>query len=48
MTHLGEEIRRTLPRPTMQFRRRSWNEFQRALDPFARPRPLRLPRRPGV
>jgi hypothetical protein len=47
MQYLGEEIRRAMPRPTMQFRRRSWKEFQRALDPFAPPRPLRLPRRPA-
>jgi len=29
-----------LPRPTVQFRRRSWREFQRALDPLGPPRPL--------
>jgi hypothetical protein len=26
--------------PTPDFRRRAWREFQRALDPLARPRPL--------
>jgi hypothetical protein len=31
-----------LPRPTMQFRRRAWLEFQRALDPLARPKPFRI------
>jgi hypothetical protein len=30
-----------LPRPTLQFRLRSWRAFQRALDPLAPPRPLR-------
>jgi hypothetical protein len=29
------------PRPSPQFRRRSWFLFQRALDPLAPPRPLR-------
>jgi hypothetical protein len=28
------------PKPTMQFRRRAWHEFQRALDPLAPPKPL--------
>jgi hypothetical protein len=35
----------TLPAPTMPFRIRAWLTFQRALDPLARPRPLRLPGR---
>ena len=26
--------------PTPDIRRRAWREFQRALDPLARPRPL--------
>jgi hypothetical protein len=30
-----------IPRPSPQFRRRSWLAFQRALDPLARPRQLR-------
>lgn len=34
-----------LPLPTGQFRRRAWLEFQRALDPLAPPKPLRLKRR---
>ena len=34
-----------LPLPTAQFRRRAWLEFQRALDPLAPPKPLRLKRR---
>ena len=34
-----------LPLPTAQFRRRAWLEFQRALDPLAPPKPLRLTRR---
>jgi hypothetical protein len=29
------------PRPSPQFRRRAWFVFQRALDPLAKPRPLR-------
>jgi hypothetical protein len=33
-----------LPRPTTRFRRRAWLVFQRALDPLAPPKPLRLPR----
>jgi hypothetical protein len=32
---------RRIPRPSPQFRRRSWLAFQRALDPFAQPKPLR-------
>jgi hypothetical protein len=27
-----------VPKPTAQFRRRAWLEFQRALDPLARPK----------
>jgi len=30
-----------VPRASPQFRRRSWLAFQRALDPLARPKPLR-------
>jgi len=29
-----------LPTPSMRFRRKAWLEFQRALDPLARPKPL--------
>ena len=29
-----------VPLPTAHFRRRAWLEFQRALDPLARPKPL--------
>ena len=36
-----ERARTSIPRPSPQFRRRSWLLFQRALDPLARPRPLR-------
>jgi hypothetical protein len=48
---LGERLeqeapRLALPRPNPRFRRRAWLAFQRALDPLARPRPLRLRRRP--
>jgi hypothetical protein len=42
---LGREARRALPSPTMSFRLRAWLKFQRALDPLARPRPLRALRR---
>ena len=40
----GKRVRE-LPLPTGQFRRRAWLEFQRALDPLAPPKPLRLKRR---
>jgi hypothetical protein len=33
-----------LPRPTLQYRLKSWRVFQRALDPLGRLRPLRPPR----
>ena len=33
-----------LPTPTASFRRRAWREFQRALDPLARIKPLPRPR----
>jgi hypothetical protein len=29
-----------MPTPSMRFRRKAWLEFQRALDPLARPKPL--------
>jgi len=34
-----------LPTPSMQFRRRAWRAFQRALDPLAAPKrlPMRRP-----
>lgn len=35
------EVRDMLPRPTLQFRLRSWRTFQRALDPLGPPKPLR-------
>jgi hypothetical protein len=34
-----------VPKPTAQFRRRAWLEFQRAIDPLAPPKPLLRPRR---
>jgi hypothetical protein len=37
-----ERVRARMPRPTPYFRRRSWLEFQRALDPLG---PLKLPQR---
>jgi hypothetical protein len=35
-----------LPTPSMQFRRRAWLAFQRALDPLAQPKklPMKPPR----
>jgi len=36
----------SVPLPTAQFRRQAWIAFQRALDPLAPPRPLRVPRQP--
>jgi hypothetical protein len=33
------------PLPTTQFRRQAWLEFQRAIDPLAPPKPLRIKRR---
>ena len=44
----GDEFKGAgLPAPSIQFRRRAWLAFQRALDPLAQPRPLpmrKLPR----
>jgi len=34
-------VRGRLPRPSPQFRHRSWLAFQKALDPLAPPKPLR-------
>jgi len=39
--HEQEQRDKHIPLPTIQFRRRSWTEFQRALDPLAPPKPLR-------
>jgi hypothetical protein len=33
-----------LPRPSLQYRLKAWQAFQRVLDPLAPPRPLRQPR----
>jgi len=33
-----------LPQPTTAFRRRAWLQFQRAIDPLARPKPFRIER----
>jgi len=44
----GSQVKRDraeLPAPTEQFRLRAWREFQKALDPLARPKPL--PRKRG-
>jgi hypothetical protein len=37
-------LEKLLPRPTTAFRRRAWLQFQRALDPLAKPKPLRIER----
>jgi hypothetical protein len=34
----------SMPSPSMQFRRRAWLDFQRALDPLAPPKPLPMKR----
>jgi hypothetical protein len=41
MVDRAPEVRGVLPRPTLQFRLRSWRAFQRALDPLGPPKPLR-------
>jgi hypothetical protein len=33
-----------VPVPTTQFRRRAWLSFQRAIDPLAPPKPLKIER----
>jgi hypothetical protein len=40
-----QERRDVVPAPTASFRRRAWLQFQRAIDPLAPPKPLRLGRR---
>jgi hypothetical protein len=34
-----------LPTASMQFRRRAWRDYQRALDPLASPKPLPIKRK---
>jgi hypothetical protein len=41
----GTTVGPWLPRPTLQFRVKAWRAFQRMLDPFAPPKPLRRPRK---
>ena len=46
---VGERLRRAslcdaVPAPSPSYRVQAWIAFQRALDPLARPRPLRQPR----
>jgi hypothetical protein len=36
----GTQHQEDLPTPSMQFRRRAWLDFQRALDPLAAPKRL--------
>jgi hypothetical protein len=40
----GTQHQDDVPSPSMQFRRRAWRQFQRALDPLAPPK--RLPTKP--
>jgi hypothetical protein len=42
---LAAALTRGLPVPSAAYRRRAWLEFQRAIDPLAQPRRLRLLRR---
>ena len=41
---MQRELAKDLPLPTTAFRRRSWLHFQRAIDPLAPPKPLRIER----
>jgi hypothetical protein len=40
-----DKLSGSLPQPTVAFRRRAWLQFQRALDPLASPKPVRIGRR---
>ena len=40
----GKSEDNLLPTPSASYRRRSWIQFQRALDPLARIKPLPPPR----
>jgi hypothetical protein len=40
----GTKHHEDLPTPSMQFRRRAWLDFQRALDPLAQPKRLPMKR----
>ena len=44
-SEMRREVEKQLPKPTTAFRRRAWIEFQRAIDPSAPPKPLKLGRR---
>jgi hypothetical protein len=41
---LSQPLKAALPQPSMSFRRRAWLQFQRALDPLAQPKPLKIER----
>jgi hypothetical protein len=43
----AQRARGRMPRPSPQFRRRSWIEFQRAIDPLAPPKSVRSPGQKG-
>jgi hypothetical protein len=42
---IRNKVIRGLPQPTTAFRRRAWLRFQRALDPLAPPKPLKIEQR---
>jgi hypothetical protein len=42
---LKSELPKGVPAPTASFRRRAWLQFQKAINPLAAPKPLRLGRR---
>jgi hypothetical protein len=41
---VSQTLKAALPEPTIAFRRRAWLQFQRALDPLARPKPFKIER----
>jgi hypothetical protein len=42
---LSQSLKGALPQPSTAFRRRAWLQFQRALDPLARPKPFKIDER---
>jgi hypothetical protein len=38
------DTKKEQPSPSMQFRRRAWLDFQRALDPLGPPKPMPMKR----
>ena len=41
---MPRDTMKNLPTPTMAFRRRAWLQFQRAIDPLAPPKPIKISR----